>query len=104
MNQEVKIYKDIEYECHYIGTYLCVQWNLELKIKIKMINKEAYKKDTYIRQGDPYISFTWIHDEDGSTIRANDSSIEGGIDINQVNQIIKELKWAKRYIENKEYE
>jgi hypothetical protein len=95
---EVKKYftTNSEIEAHMIGSYVGVCWNIK-EVEENRINLEGHriKVITSLRVGKPYISFPWIDDD---SYERSDSTVGGGLSLEQAEQVLKELQWACGYI------
>ena len=77
-----KIYFVEGKEVHMVGDYVGVCWNLDAENN---------------REGDPYINFVWIRENDGKVWEDEDSSIAGGIDFELAMKLVDELQSALDY-------
>lgn len=94
------IFDDIPTEFIEIGNYIGLRWNIKEDTIIEKTNGVVKKTTTFRRLTKiPYIVFEYIRDYgDNDYAIGEDDSTRGGIEVSQIEQIIKELTVAKRLI------
>ena len=92
---EPKVYFIDNREIHQFGFYVSVVWATEDREE-RQGNRRVV---TTARDGDPpYISFLWIRNEDEETWIDEDSTVAGGLRVDQAEEMAQGLLAAAAYI------
>lgn len=100
---EPKIYILDEKEVHMIGEYVGVVWSVTKKQKtIKGEDGVTYRAEVPVRDGDPYIDFISIREDnypngDTETYEDEDSPVQGGLSVSTAAKIAVEIHEAIQY-------
>ncbi len=88
-----------EREIHMIGEDVAVCWNT--KEKKLAIEKDGviYRATENVRTSEPYIDFVWLIEDQGRWYENDDNIGDGGIFIEQAEQLADDLTKAIQYLE-----
>jgi hypothetical protein len=89
-----------EKEIHQIGSFVSVIWNTDEKA-VKSIgpNGECVTTVTAVRNGKPYIDFPALRERDGTYYEDDDSTVEGGLRVENAEKVAAELLLAVIYLQ-----
>ena len=94
------IFEDYPTEFIEIGTYVNLRWNIEEKVERKKINSQPVTILSYHRETDePYVVFERLRKFDSDKAYIDEGcTAKGGFDVDEIDQVIQELKLAKELI------
>jgi len=95
INYPQYIFEDYPTEFIEIGEYVNLRWNIEEKVEKKKIKDQhvtilSYHRATKV----PYVVFERLRDDRID----EDCTVQSGLDVEDIDQVIKELKLAKELI------
>jgi len=99
-NYPQHIFEDYPTEFIEIGYYVNLRWNIKEKVEKKKINDQYVTIISYHRETkEPYVVFERLREyaNDDYTID-EDCTVRGGLDYEEIDQVITELKLAKELI------
>ena len=95
---EPKVYHLSEKEVHMVGEVVGVVWNTKT-MKKRLIGDDGleYKAEVQVREGNPYIDFFNIREDNEEFYEDEDSPVDGGLDASFAEKVAYEILEAVKY-------